>query len=154
LVYVVFRSPPTSRFSSFFLGLSSNVLERLKMPSFYVHRLVCVLAITLSYNSLLEGFVCLVLCLLVISSQKFLLILAGMFRLKEFNLSTLVLEASDWLCMVVLLVYSYYPSIESSLQMINLFYSIFFTQLGLSLIASLHQLVFHYRKPRLSSLEV
>jgi hypothetical protein len=66
----------------------------------------------------------------------------------------LVLEASDWLCMVVLLVYCYYPSIESSLQMMHLFYSIFFTQLGVSLIASLHQLVVHYTKPRISSLEV
>jgi hypothetical protein len=152
LVYVAFRSPPTSRFSSFFLGLSSA--ERLQVPSFYVHRLVCVLVITLSYNSLLQGVLCLALCLLVIPSQKFLLLLAGMLRLKKFNWSTLVLEASDWLCMVVLLVYSYHPSIESSLRMLNIFHSIIFTQLGVSLIASLHQLVVYCRRPRLSSLKV
>jgi hypothetical protein len=154
LVYVAFRSPPMNRFSSFFLGLSSNVLERLRVPGFYVHRLVCVLAITLSYDSLLQGFVCLVLCLLVISSQKFLLLITGTLRLRKFNWSSLVLEASDWLGMVVLLVYSYHPSFESSLKLINLFYSIIFTQLGVSLIACLHQLVVHCRKPRISSLEL
>jgi hypothetical protein len=154
LVYAAFRSPLTSRFSSFFLGLSSNSVERLRVPSFYVHRLVCILVITLSYDSLLQGFVCLALCLLVISSQKFLLLLAGMLRLKKFHWPTLLLEASDWLCMVVLLVYSYHPSMESCLRMINIFHSIIFTQLGVSLIASLHQLVVYCRRPRLSRLEV
>jgi hypothetical protein len=148
LVYVAFRSPLTSRFSSFFLGLSS--VERLQVPSFYLHRLVCVLVITLSYNSLLQGVLCLALCLLVISSQKFLLLLAGMFRLKKFNWSALALDASDWVCMIVLLVYSYHPSIESSLRMINIFHSIIFAQLGVSLIASLHQLVVHCWRPRRS----
>jgi hypothetical protein len=138
-----------SKLNRFFLGLSSSPLERLRVPAFYVHRLVCVLVITLSYNSLLQGYVCLVLSLLVNSSQKSLLILAGMLRLQQMNWSTLLLEASDWVSMVVLLIYAYEPSIESCLKMVNIFYGINYALLAVSLVTSFYQLVVFCRKPRI-----
>jgi hypothetical protein len=150
LVYAALRS----KSSSFFLGLSSSPLERLRVPAFYVHRLVCVLVITLSYNSYLQGFLCLALSLLVISNQKSLLILAGMIRLQRMNWSTLLLEASDWVSMVVLLVYAYEPSSESSLKLINIFYSMIYSLLGVSLVTSLYQLIVFCRKPRQIRLEL
>jgi hypothetical protein len=150
LVVAVLRSPS----SSFFSGLSSSALERLQVPAFYVHRLVCVLVITLSYNALLQGFLCLALSILVISSQKFFLVVGVMLRLEKFSWSTLLLETSDWMSMVVLLVYDYHPSIESSLKMINVFYGMNFALLAVSLLTSLHQLVVHCRKPRQSRVEV
>jgi hypothetical protein len=150
LVYAALRI----KFSSFFLGLSSSPLERLRVPAFYVHRIVCVLVITLSYNSYLQGFLCLALSVLVISSQKSLLILAGMLRLQQMSWSTLLLDASDWVSMVVLLVYAYEPSSESSLEMINIFYSMIYSLLAASLVTSLYQLVVFCRKPRQIRLEL
>jgi hypothetical protein len=150
LVYAALRS----KLGSFFLGLSSSPLERLRVPAFYGHRLVCVLVITLSYNSLLQGFVCLALSLLVISSQKFILILAEMLRLKQINWSTLLLEASDWLNMVVLLVYAYQPPIESYLRMVAIFYSMIYSLLAVSLVTSIYRLVVFCRKPAQLSIEI
>jgi hypothetical protein len=138
---------------SSFLGLSSSLLDQLREPAFYVHRLVCVLGITLSNSWLFQGLLCFILSLLVISSQKFGLVLAGMIH-QQFNWSFLLLEASDWVSMVVLLVYASQPSIESSLKMINIFHSMIYALLALSLVTSLYQLVVYCSKPRISSIEV
>jgi hypothetical protein len=68
-----------------------------------------------------------------------------MLRLQQLSWSTLLLEASDWLSMVVLLVYAYEPSVESSLKMLNVFYSMNFTLLAVSLVTSLYQLAVYCR---------
>jgi hypothetical protein len=63
LLYLSFKGPSSTKLSSFFTGLSG--LERLQVPAFYVHRLLCVLVVTLCQDSLVQGFVCLGACLLV-----------------------------------------------------------------------------------------
>jgi hypothetical protein len=62
LLYVALRSPV--KLSSFFEG--SIGLERLQVPAFYIHRLVCILTITLSTEPLVQGFVCLSASIVVI----------------------------------------------------------------------------------------
>jgi hypothetical protein len=55
LLYVALRS--SMKLTNFFEG--SSGLERLQVPAFYIHRLVCILTITLSTEPLVQGFVCL-----------------------------------------------------------------------------------------------
>jgi hypothetical protein len=105
LAYVALRNP--SKLRNFFSGLRS--MERLRVPMFYLHRLVIVLGITVSYNFIVQGFLCLAVSLMVISSQKFLVVLVGMLRLKSLNWSTLLFEAADCVSLIVLLVYAYHP---------------------------------------------
>jgi hypothetical protein len=141
-----------SSLDSFFS--SSNALERLQVPAFYVHRLVCVLVITLSDLSLLQGFVCLGVSLLVNSRQKLLLELVWMFRLKNLQMSVLMVEVADSMCMVGLLVYAFSPTIEDSLKLLNLFHGIIFSLLTVSALTTAYQLIVYCRRPRVTSLEI
>jgi hypothetical protein len=121
---------------------------------FYLHRLVAVLMITLSYDCYVQGFLCLAVSLMVIFSQKFLLVLAGMLHLKKFNRGALLLEAADCLSLIAVLVYAYHPSLEDSLKLVNVFYGMIYSLLAVSLVTTVHQLVVHFRKPRLSSIDL
>jgi hypothetical protein len=154
LIYVAISKPQNSKFSSFFSGLSSSALERLQVPAFYLHRLICVLVITLNYDCLLQGFLCLAVSLMVISSQKFLLVLSVMLGPKSIKWSALLVEAADSVSLIGLLVYAYHPSLERSLKLMNIFYSIIYSILTVSLVTTLHQLIAHCRSPRLSRIEV
>jgi hypothetical protein len=154
LVKASFRHSHTSLVSSFFAGLSASPWVRLGVPAFYVHRLVIVLVITLSYDCHVQGFVCLFASLLVISSQKFFIVGAGLLRQKKFDWSLLLVEAADWASMLVLLVYTYNPSFEHSLGMINLFYGIIFTILIVTTLSTLHQLIVFCSKPKAFRIEV
>jgi hypothetical protein len=91
---------------------------------------------------------------LVISSQKFLLELLGMLRLKKLNWPFLVVETADWVSLIVLLVYAAQPSIEDALSMVNVFYAIIFTLLGTSVVTTIFQLIIFCRKPRPNRLEL
>jgi hypothetical protein len=150
LAYVALKNP--SKLRNFFSGLRS--WERLRVPMFYLHRLVVVLVITLSYDFLVQGVLCLAVSLLVIYSQKFLVVLVGMLRLKSLNWSALLFEAADSVSLIVLLVYAYHPSLEDSLELLNIFYGIIYTLLTVSLVTTVYQLAVHCRKPRPSSLEL
>jgi hypothetical protein len=143
LVYVALRSP--MKLSSFFSGPSA--MERLQTPAFYIHRLVCVLTITLSTEPLVQGFICLGVTLLVISRQKFLLVLAGSL-LKKSNWAFLMVETADWLSIAVLLLYAFLPSLEDSLELINIFYSLIYITLAVSAASSFYQLVVYCRQAR------
>jgi hypothetical protein len=150
LVHVALCNP--SRLRTFFADLNS--LKRLQVPCFYLHRLVIVLVITLSYNCFVQGIVCLAVSSMVVSRQKFLLILAGMLRLKKLNLSTLLFECADCASLTVLLVYAYHPSLEDSLELLTVFYCIIYSLMAVSLVTTVYQLVVHCRKPRQSRLEL
>jgi hypothetical protein len=153
LVVGSFRESRSSLLSSFFAGLSASAWARLQVPAFYVHRLVVVLVITLSYDCHVQGFVCLAASLLVSSSQKFFVVCAGMLRLKS-DWSLLLVEAADWVSMIVLLVYAYHPSLEYSLGMINLFYGIIFSILTVTTLSTLRKLIVFCRKPQALRIEV
>jgi hypothetical protein len=133
---------------------SSSPLERLQVPAFYAHRIVCVLVITTTSDSLVQGVLCLVVSFLVTSIQKLLLVIAVMFRLKKFDCSSLAIESSDSVSMGVLLLYASFPSIESSLGMINVFYGIIFSTTALCLATSIRRFVVICRKSRSRQVEV
>jgi hypothetical protein len=143
LVFVALRSP--MKLSSFFSGLSA--LVRLQTPAFYIHRLVCVLAITLSTEPLVQGFICLVASLAVFSRQKFFLVLAGSL-LKKPNWAFFMIETADWLSIAVLLLYAFLPSLDDSLEMINIFYGLIFSTLAVSAASNLYQLIVYCRQAR------
>jgi hypothetical protein len=71
-----------------------------------------------------------------------------MLHLKKFNWTLLITGAADWLSMIILLVYAFHPSLESSLKMIYLFYSLIFSMLGYTAVSSAYQLVLYCRKSR------
>jgi hypothetical protein len=154
LVLSSFKGSEHSKFRSFFAGLSSSVLVRLQVPGFYVHRLVCVVVITLSSDRFVQGSVCLGVSFLVILSQKFLLELLGMLRVKKLNWSFLIVETADWISLIVLLVYAAQPSLEDYLSMVNVFYAIIFTLLGATAVTTLFQLIVFCRKPQPNGLEL
>jgi hypothetical protein len=149
LVYVALRSP--MKLSSFFSG--SSALERLQVPAFYIHRLVCILTITLSTEPLVQGFVCLSASLVVISRQKFLLVLTVVL-LKKPNWAFLMIETADWFSVAVLLLYAFLPSLEDSLEMLNIFYGLIFSTLAVSAASNLYQLVLYCRQARPSKVEI
>jgi hypothetical protein len=154
LVVASFRESRSSLLSRFFAGLSISAWARLQVPAFYVHRHVVVLVITLNYDCRVQGFVCLAASLLVSSSQKFYVVCAGMLRGKQFDWSLLLVEAADWVSMIVLLVYAYHPSLEYSLGMINLFYGIIFSILTVTTLSTLRKLIVFCRKPQALRIEV
>jgi hypothetical protein len=121
---------------------------------FYLHRIVVVLVITLSYDCFVQGFLCLAVSLMVSSSQKFLVVLVGMLRLNRFSWSTLLIEAADCLSLIMLLVYAYHPSLEDSLKLLNVFYGLIYSLMTVSLVSTVLQLVVYCRRPRLSKLEL
>jgi hypothetical protein len=152
LVHTSFKG--SEHFKSFFAGLSSSALERLQVPGFYVHRLVCVVVITLSQDHFVQGAVCLGVSLLVISSQKFLLELLGMLRLKKYNWGFLIVQTADCVGLIVLLVYAAQPSLEDSLSKVKVFYAILFILLGASVVTTIVQLIVFCRKPQVNRISL
>jgi hypothetical protein len=108
LVHVAFRS--LMKLSSFFSG--SSALERLQVPASYIHRLVCILTITLSTEPLVQGFVCFSASLVVTSRQKFLLVLT-VTLIRKTDWISLMVETADWLSVGVLLLYVFCPHLKT-----------------------------------------
>jgi hypothetical protein len=144
LLCVAFSSPTRSSGHD---EHGSSTLEKLQVPAFYVHRLVCVLTITLTTEPLVQGFVCLFASLLVISRQKFILALAVKLKLKS-SWTFCIVEASDWLSMTVLLLYAFLPSLEDSLEMVNVFYGLTLITVAVSASTTLYHLIRYCKRSR------
>jgi hypothetical protein len=73
---------------------------------------------------------------------------------KKPNWAFLMIETADWFSVAVLLLYAFLPSLEDSLELINIFYGLIFSTLAVSAASNLYQLVLYCRQTRTISVEI
>jgi hypothetical protein len=65
-----------------------------------------------------------------------------------------MIETADWFSVAVLLLYAFLPSLEDSLELLNIFYGLIFSTLAVSAASNLYQLVLYCRRARPISVEI
>lgn len=73
-----------------------------------------------------------------------------MLKVKKFNWGQLMIETVNWVSVGVLLMYAFFPSIEDSLEMIDIFYGLNYSVLSMSAATTLYMLTVYCRTRRVT----